>query len=187
MLSFIILNVYIGVKAYQKSQYTDHFFRLHVVANSNSVEDQIEKLKVYEVVSSYVEQLKKDGITNKSELLNVLTNNHQEIISLANQTLNKDNITYGSELKIGKINYEEKQNIQYDMPAGNYDSLQIILGKGEGKNIWSLIFPNEVNIDQIKNYDTILPGISHLYEETQETTTEPQYGFKLFEIIESWI
>lgn len=181
LFSFIILNLYIGFKFVNKINYTDNFIRLHVVANSNSSMDQIDKFKVNEKVNEYINSLNIPKNTSKEDIINILSNKSNDILNIANSTSN-----YDSTLKIGKIKYDEKKSITSDMPSGTYDSVQIILGKGEGKNIWSLIFPNENNFENIKNYETIMPGINSLYNDTIENNTDTNtYGIKLLEIIQN--
>ena len=96
--------------------------------------------------------------------------------------MSNDNINYDSYIKIRKINYEEKQSVTEDMPSGSYNSMQIILGKGEGKNIWSFIFPNEENIKKLENYNTILPNLSNIYEDINYTKENVEIEFKAVEI-----
>lgn len=186
LFSFIILNLYIGLNYINKLNYTDNFIRLHVVANSNSSADQIDKFKVSQKVNDFIDSLNISKTTSKVDLINILKNNSNEILNIANSTSN-----YTPTLKIGKIKYEEKQSITTDMPSGTYDSVQIILGNGEGKNIWSLIFPNEKNIENIKKYESILPGINNLYKtECENITTEQtenSYEIKILEIIKNFI
>ena len=67
------------------------------------------------------------------------------------------------------------------MDSGTYDSMQLILGKGEGENIWSIIFPNEENISCIKELDTILPGIKDLYESNEDTKKDDKNISSIFE------
>lgn len=185
LFSFIVLNLYIGTKISKKINYQENFIRLHVVANSNSIPDQIDKLKVAEKVNSYISSLNIPSNTSKEDLLTILNSNSNEILNIANNTTNST-----STLKIGKINYEEKQSLTYDMPSGSYDSMQLILGNGNGKNIWSFIFPNEENLKNIQNFETILPGISDIY--TNNTSSENEdneitYSIKLLEVLKSII
>ena len=182
--SFIILNLYIGIKFIIKNNYANNFVRLHVVANSNSINDQIDKFIVSEKVTNFIDNLNLQNNINNDELLSILNKNANEILNIANSTSN-----YNSTLKIGSIHYDEKQNVICDMPSGNYDSVQIILGKGEGKNIWSFISPNENNIKNIQNYESIIPGISKLYTNDNIDTTleKKEYSFKVVEIIKDII
>ena len=83
-------------------------------------------------------------------------------------------------------NYEEKQSILSDMPSGTYDSVKLILGKGDGKNIWSLVFPNEENIQNLKNYETILPGISSIYDNNQLIKKDITYSIKIVEVFNNF-
>lgn len=179
IFSFIILNIYICIKIYQKQEITDNIIRLHVVANSNDISDQIEKLKIHSKIEDYI-----DNLTIKSDnIIDTLKDNSNEILNIVNSTLKEDNINYSSYLKIGKINYEEKQSVTQEMPSGSYDSMQIILGKGEGKNIWSFIFPNKENIKKLENYNTILPNLSNIYEEDDSyKNVEYEIEFKTNEI-----
>lgn len=177
ILSFIILNLYIGIKISKKINYQESFIRLHVVANSNSISDQIEKLKISEKINSYIDSLNIPKDTKKEDIMNILKNNSNEILNIAN-----NNSNYSSTLQIGKINYEEKQSILSDMPSGTYDSVKLILGKGDGKNIWSLVFPNEENIQNLKNYETILPGISSIYNNNQLIKKDITYSIKIVEV-----
>ena len=178
IFSFIILNIYIGIKLYEKNEITDNIIRLHVVANSNDTKDQIEKLKVHSKIQEYINNLN----IKEENILDYLKNNSNDILNIVNSTLSNDNINYDSYIKIGKINYEEKQSVREDMPSGSYNSMQIILGKGEGKNIWSFIFPNEENIKKLENYNTILPNLSNIYEDNNYTKENVEIEFKAVEI-----
>ena len=62
--------------------------------------------------------------------------------------------------------------MQTQMYSGTYDSASVILGSGNGKNIWSIIFPNDSTIEKIKDLDTIIPGISNIYNHDEEIETD---------------
>lgn len=179
IFSFIILNIYIWIKIYKKQEITENIIRLHVVANSNDISDQIEKLKIHSKIQDYINNLE----IKNDDIIKLLKDNSNEILNIVNSTLQEDNIKYNSYLKIGKINYEEKQSITEDMPSGSYNSMQIILGKGEGRNIWSFIFPNEENIKKLENYNTIMPNLSNIYGKNTSNSNEPvEIEFKTVEI-----
>lgn len=181
LLAFTILNVCIIVKSYKKSN-NSNILRLHVVANSDNISDQITKLKVNENIKNYISNLNLDNLSNE-EILNVLKNNSNEILNIANDTLKSNNINYTASLQIGKIMYDEKDSSLVHMDKGVFESAKIILGNGNGKNIWSFICPSNENISKLKNYETIMPGISNIYEYNYEI--ENTYKSKIFEIIEN--
>ena len=169
IFSFILLNTIIGFKMFKTQYISKDILRLHVVANSNSIDDQITKLKVESKLNNYISSI---SYKNKEELIEKLKSNKDNILKLSDSTLKENNKTYTSKLKIGKISYDKKQNMTLDMYAGTYDSVCLVLGDGAGKNIWSIIFPNEQTIDKIKELDTILPGISSIYEQKTKKSTQ---------------
>jgi stage II sporulation protein R len=173
----ILLNVYFVINIYNTKNYRNNFLRLHIVANSNDINDQIIKLKISNKIQNYIDDLKsksnyknenENEISNltKEDYLNLIKNNSSDILKIANETLKNENINYESKMNVGKIKYTEKENLNLDMESGVYDSVQIVLGKGEGKNFWTLISPNEENLNKIKEFNTILPGIKNIFNDT---------------------
>ncbi|MDF2865284.1 MAG: spoIIR [Clostridia bacterium] len=188
IFSVILLSLYTSIGLYNKSKTIENSFRLHVVANSNSIEDQLIKLKIADKIENFINTLiNKENIT-KNEIYNTLYTNINQILTISNNELKKSNITYSSNAKLGKIYYEKKENIYTTMDDGSYDSLQILLGDAKGKNYWNLIFPNKDNIKNLEGLENILPGISTLYENEEtieENNIEPTYSFKILEIFEN--
>ena len=80
------------------------------------------------------------------------------------------------------------------MNKGLYNSIKITLGKGEGKNFWSFIAPNKENLQKLKDYENILPGINNLYnnfnisevnnyDSNIKSTEETTYKSKILELL----
>lgn len=178
LFSFIILNCLITYTIYNSKQKNNDIFRLHIVANSNSVTDQLVKLKVNENIQNYISTLNLDNLDNE-KVIDILKNNSDNILEIANTTLEKNNKEYTANLQIGKILYEEKDSTLIHMQKGVYNSAKIILGSGSGKNIWSFISPNKENISKIKKYETIMPGISNIYNENEQIN----YSSKILELL----
>lgn len=160
IFSFIILNSIICFNIYKTQYISKDIVRLHVVANSNSISDQLTKLKVESKIKEYFKTL---NFKDKNALINTLKENSNRIIQISNQTSKQSGKVYTSSLKIGKISYDDKKSALIDMPKGTYSSICVVLGEGNGKNIWSIIFPNENTIEKIKELDTIMPGLSEIY------------------------
>ena len=140
-------------------------FRLKIKA----IEDQMIKLKAESKIKEYISSF---NINNKNELKNEIEKNKDEILQIANSTIYKNDKNYTSSIKIGKISYDEKDNMQTQMYSGTYDSASVILGSGDGKNIWSIIFPNDKTIEKIKELDTIIPGRSNIYNHDEKIETD---------------
>lgn len=108
--------------------------RFRVVANSNSIEDQNEKLIIKQKLEKEVYNLI-NGADNTTEVGNILNNNLDSIEDIVKSYNVPYSINYGS-------NYFPTKNYKGIMyPAGNYDSLVITLGKGAGSNFWCVLFP----------------------------------------------
>ncbi|MEG2348418.1 MAG: stage II sporulation protein R [Clostridia bacterium] len=155
--------------------------RLHIIANSNSIEDQIIKLKISDKINNYIKDISKN-LNSREDLVKTVYNNKEKLLQISNEELKQNTKNYSSTLKLGKIHYEKKQSINLDMPSGTYQSINITLGEGNGKNIWSLIFPNEKNIESIAGYETILPGISNIFNHNNAINKNNTYDIKILEI-----
>lgn len=142
IFSAILLNLLIIFNSYKTKTHQDNYFRLHIVANSNSIDDQIVKLNVSKKITSYLDSLLENtNTTNKDSSKEVITENINKIIEIANKEIKQNNANYTSYAKIGKISYDEKHSDMINMDKGIYDSVQVVLGDGKGENFWSLIFP----------------------------------------------
>lgn len=185
IFSIIFLSAYISIGMYNKSKVSENTFRLHVVANSNDLNDQIIKLKIVDKIENYLNTLLNKTDISKDEVYDIIYNNIDEILKISNKELEKNNIDYTTNIKLGKINYDEKEDIYLSMEKGSYDSLQVLLGKAEGENYWNLVFPNKDNIQNLKGLENVLPGLTDIYEEDnfEETNEEKIYTFKLIEIL----
>lgn len=188
---FILLNTLIVLNIYtnETEKNNSNILRLHVIANSNLVEDQIVKLKVYENISEYIKNLElENNIYSKDEIISKVKENISDILTISDDTISKNDLNYRTSVNIGKMYYDKRQSVLLDMDKGNYDSIKIILGAGNGKNIWTLISPSEDNLKNISNLNTIIPGIDKLYNDndtnnqTDEKEEKIDYSIKIFEI-----
>ena len=167
VLSLLILSIYISLGLYNKYIIKTSTFRLHVVSNSDSYEDKLIKTIISNDLEEYLNtSLNISSLSSKKEIIQTIDNNKEIILENVNSKLKENNVNYTATLKLGSIYYnEKKENLFYTMEKGTYDSLQIVLGDGNGKNFWNLIFPNKENIDKLKDLNTILPNISNIYDD----------------------
>lgn len=152
IFSVILLNILVIANVYKTIINQNNYFRLHIVANSNSIDDQILKLKVSKKLTNYLEKLLKNNNTiNKTDSKKIIVENINQILEIANNEIKTNNINYTAYANIGKISYEKKYSDSITMDKGIYDSIQIVLGDGKGENFWSLIFPYSYNSNIIEN------------------------------------
>lgn len=141
VFSFILLNIFLLIQCFKTKHNQEDYFRLHIVANSNSIDDQIVKLKISKAVTNYINKICNSNYKSSTSAKKNIKNNINYILEIANNELKENNVEYVAYANIGKISYAEKHSNTLDMEEGIYDSVQIILGNGNGENFWSLIFP----------------------------------------------
>lgn len=136
----------------------DEPFRLHVIANSDSKEDQSVKLTVRDEILKLVnEEMKK--VHTKKEAEEYIRSNLEIIEKKALETLQKTDMNYGAKAYIGRFEFPERTYGEKTYPEGEYDALRIELGDGKGKNWWCVMFPPlclmELTDDQAKQIEKL--------------------------------
>lgn len=115
-------------------------FRLHVIANSDSDEDQSLKYKVRDKVLEYMNEIAKD-CTSKEEVINLAYEYQDEFEQIAENVIKENGYDYDVNIKIGNFEFPTKYYGDISLPAGYYDALRIEIGKAEGQNWWCVMFP----------------------------------------------
>ena len=117
----------------------DEVVRLHIIANSDSEEDQAVKLKVRDDILKYMRTW--DTVTDKEEALEGIKGNTEEFEVIANRILENEDTGYTAVAEVGSFSFPAKQYGSKWYPAGEYDALRVTLGKGQGQNWWCVMFP----------------------------------------------
>lgn len=115
-------------------------FRLHVIANSDSSEDQNLKYKVRDKVLEYMNDISKD-CSSKEEIILLAKEHTDEFKEIAKQVINENGYDYDVNIKIGNFEFPTKSYGDITFPAGNYDALRIEIGAAKGQNWWCVMFP----------------------------------------------
>ena len=114
--------------------------RFHVIANSNSGEDQALKLKVRNCVLAKVQNRMSESCT-AAETRRYIEENLGEIEEWAGQCVRAEGYDYKVAARIGVTAIPAKEYDDVYFPAGNYEALTITIGEGKGHNWWCVIFP----------------------------------------------
>lgn len=118
----------------------DNVIRLHVVANSDSEEDQALKRDVRDVVLNYMrEQLQASRDISQTKIL--LENRIKDIEQVAGKEVTRQGKNYAVTSSLGSFPFPTKMYGDVTLPAGEYQALRIVIGKGEGANWWCVLFP----------------------------------------------
>ena len=115
--------------------------RFHVLANSDSAEDQAVKEKVRDAVGIYLQPLLADA-KNVEETKQIILAHEAEIIEVSQATLVENGYDYEVKTAIAHTYFPEKTYGSYTFPKGEYEALQIVIGEGAGQNWWCVLYPN---------------------------------------------
>lgn len=163
-------------------QLASQVIRLHVLANSDSEEDQALKLEVRDQVLETTSAL----LTGETEpqAAAVLLNQHlDDIAQTAAQEISAQGHDDRVEVRLEQTWFPTRQYQGISLPAGNYLALRVLIGAAEGHNWWCVVFPNlclPAVSERALEASTLTPGqISLLQEE------ETSYVFR-FKALELW-
>lgn len=117
-----------------------NLIRLHVIANSDSPEDQSLKRDVRDAILAYVRNELKgsDNVENSRE---IIKNKITEIADTARKVIAEKGRSYGVRTIFGEYPFPTKVYGDIVLPAGEYQALRVIIGDGRGANWWCVLFP----------------------------------------------
>lgn len=124
-----------------QQQIADKVLRFHVLANSDSAEDQAVKLKVRDAVGEYLSTYLSEA-TSKEESKNIISNHMEEIVQVAENVIGEEGYDYNVSAQILWTDFPKKTYGSYSFPKGEYEALQICLGEAKGHNWWCVLYPN---------------------------------------------
>lgn len=156
--------------------------RLHVLANSDSEEDQALKLEVRDRVLETTSALLA-GETEPQAAAVLLEQHLDDIAQTAAQEISAQGHDDRVEVRLEQTWFPTRQYQGISLPAGNYLALRVLIGAAEGHNWWCVVFPNlclPAVSERALETSTLTPGqISLLQEE------ETSYVFR-FKALELW-
>lgn len=141
--ALLIIYVCISAVSYTHAVTTDiadSVFRLHVIANSNSDEDQNLKYIVRDKVIEYMSSISQNA-SSKEEFIKIAKANLDKIQAIAAQTIRDNGYTFSVNVEVGNFSFPSKRYGDITLPPGYYDALRIKIGKAEGQNWWCVMFP----------------------------------------------
>ena len=134
---FLLSVNYVKAVSYNLS---DSVFRLHVIANSDSENDQNLKLKVRDNVIEYMNTLT-SNCSNKADVISIVSDNLDNFKNIALNTIKENGYNYDVNIEVGNFYFPTKTYGDISFPSGNYDALKIEIGQAVGQNWWCVLFP----------------------------------------------
>ena len=145
----LILYIFICANSYVQavsSNISGSVLRLHIIANSDTLEDQNLKFKVRDKLLDYMNTLC-TNISSKEEAIEVIVNYKEEFKNIALEVIHDEGLDYSVNINIGNFEFPTKTYGDISLPAGMYDALRVEIGTATGQNWWCVMFPSLCFID----------------------------------------
>ena len=141
----ILLSIYIFISAYSyvsavSNGLSSGVFRLHIIANSDTKEDQELKYLVRDKLIEYMNSLCLNCKSKKEVIF--LTKEHiSDFKQIAEKTIQEKGFSYPVNIEIGNFEFPSKSYGDISFPSGYYDALKVKIGESSGQNWWCVMFP----------------------------------------------
>lgn len=167
-----------------QDELADKVVRLHVLANSDSEEDQALKLKVRDVVLERATAILEQS-ADRREAESRLRGELLELERIAAEEIAAEGYNYPVTVELENTDFPTKEYDGFTLPAGEYLALRVIIGEGQGRNWWCVVFPplcTAASADVPAS--ALAAGFS---EEEVNLITEENQGYVLkFKAVEWW-
>ena len=197
LVLIILFSIYVFICAFSyvnavSANISSSVFRLHVIANSDSAEDQNLKYLVRDALIDYMNSVSKNS-NSKDEAISIAYQHKSDFYKIAKKVINDNGYDYNVNISIGNFAFPTKNYGDISLPAGYYDALKVEIGNASGQNWWCVMFPPLCFVD-------ISTGI--VPEDSKETikdslhteeynlinnaqTADVKFKFKLLEFFEN--
>ena len=145
LILLFLLFLYVAISAFSyanavSSDIEKSVFRLHVLANSDSKEDQTLKYEVRDALIEYMNTLC-INVEKKEEAMQIASSHQEEFKQIAEKVIKEKGYTYPVSVEIGNFSFPTKNYGDVSLPAGYYDALRVKIGEAQGQNWWCVMFP----------------------------------------------
>lgn len=148
----------------------DNLIRLHIIANSDSEADQVLKRDVRDIIMNYMKEELRDS-RDLEQTKYIINKNLDRITGLARAEILRQGKNYDVKAMLGSYPFPTKAYGDITLPAGQYQALRVVIGKGEGANWWCVLFPPLCFVDA--THGTIPDSVK---EDLRKALTEEEYS-----------
>lgn len=168
-----------------QAQLADHVIRLHVLANSDSQEDQALKLQVRDAVLAHADALLA-GQKQADQAALLLQENLDALAQTARAEVLAQGYDYPVEVRLEETWFPTRTYDTISLPAGNYLALRVLIGQAEGQNWWCVVFPS-LCLSAVTETSLQAAGLSHGdYALISEEDQAYHIRFKAVEWWQTW-
>jgi stage II sporulation protein R len=181
LISLVVTGIVVNAKHSQMQEdLAKEVFRFHVLANSDSDEDQALKMQVKEAVIAYMQEEipESDSVETTKEW----ARSHLDaIVNLAKAVIREEGYDYPVMAEVTTCEFPDKTYGDITFPSGRYEALRIEIGEANGQNWWCVLYPNLCFIDAVH---AVVPeeGKKDLKKVLQEDTYEMVTATSRFKI-----
>ena len=136
---FLIFSAYSYASSIS-SDLSKSVFRLHVIANSDSDEDQSLKLQVRDKLLDYMNSITAN-VSSKDDAIKIAQDHQKDFQIIAEQTILDKGYSYPVTVEIGNYEFPTKHYGDITLPSGYYDALRVKIGDACGHNWWCVMLP----------------------------------------------
>ena len=136
-----VMGGFYGRKKIVQEQIAEKVLRFHVLANSNSEEDQKLKLQVRDAIGGLLQE-KMAQVENREECEEFITEWIPKIEQTAAAVIEENGYDYSVCARLEETDFPVKTYGAYTFPAGRYEALRVTIGEGAGENWWCVLYPN---------------------------------------------
>ena len=162
-----------------RDRLNEELIRLHVVAASDSDEDQSIKLQVRDAVLAGLQQAMEE-ISDVEAAKAYLQENLPKVTALANNALKAAGYDGEAVVTFCRETFDKRVYDTFTLPAGIYESLRIVIGEGEGKNWWCVVFPELCVPAAGTEFEDVAAGAGFSDALTGALTGEGTYEIRFF-------
>lgn len=162
-------NILILTSKHETTSLAQKVIRFHVVANSDTTEDQLLKQQVKDEIIEFIEPLMKE-CENLEETRYVLNGVLPQIQIIAEDIIADYGKNYEVYISVDHANFPTKAYGDIVLPAGEYEACRVVIGEGKGENWWCVMYPPLCYVDAASG---VVPLDGK--EQLQQELTEEQY------------
>lgn len=140
IIMLLFINGWSWTVANRSVPLEDSVFRLHVIANSDDPADQALKMAVKDDIVSLMQQ-EFTEVANADEARQLAQADIPLIESAARNRIIANGYDYPVSVKVGEYEFPAKSYGNLVFPPGQYQALRVVIGEGQGKNWWCVLFP----------------------------------------------
>ena len=140
LVAFAVVCIYGWGIVTDSQALRENFLRLHVVGASDSKEDQEVKLLVRDAVLASLEE-GLDDLTDPAAAYDYVARMLPKVEDAANRCLQAAGLSDTVAVSLTEEAFPTRDYDTFSLPAGVYQALRVVIGEGEGKNWWCVVFP----------------------------------------------